>query len=62
MPVKTGEFKGHPTISLIKDENDPRPFTFGMGKAKLILANLEAIKEFVENNGGDASGGDAEAQ
>ncbi len=62
MPVKTGEFKGHPTISLMKDESDMRPFTFGMGKARLILENLEAIKEFVENNGGDPSGADVEAQ
>lgn len=50
MPVKTGEFKGHPTISLLKDETDMRPFTFGMGKARLILENIEEIKKFVENN------------
>ena len=50
MPVKTGEYKGFPTISLLKDEQDTRPFTFGLGKAKLIMANIEEIKKFVEEN------------
>ena len=51
MPVKTGEFKGHPTLMLMKDDADEHPFTFGLVKAKLIMDNLEAIKEFVEKNG-----------
>jgi hypothetical protein len=51
MPVKIGEYKGHPTISLLKDEEDMRPFTFGLGKAKLIIDNLDEIKKFVEENG-----------
>ncbi len=50
MPVKTGEYKGHPTISLMKDEEDMRPFTFGLGKAKLIIDNINEIKKFVEKN------------
>jgi hypothetical protein len=50
MAVKLGEYKGHPIISLLKDENDARPFTFGMGKARLILDNLEDIRKFVEDN------------
>jgi hypothetical protein len=50
MPVKTGEYKGHPTISLMKDEEDMRPFTFGLGKAKLIIDNIDEIKKFVEEN------------
>ncbi len=58
MPVKTGEFKGHPTISLLKDDDDLRPFTFGLGKARLILANLDAIKKFVESNSGNSGGSD----
>ncbi len=51
MPVKTGEYKGFPTISLLKDEQDARPFTFGLGKAKLIIENIDEIKKFVEENG-----------
>ncbi len=50
MPIKIGEFKGHPIVSLLKDENDVRPFTFGLTKAKLIVDNIDAIKEFVEKN------------
>ena len=43
--TKTGEYKGNPTITL--DPEGKFPFAFGVGKAKLILENLEAIKEFV---------------
>jgi hypothetical protein len=42
-----GSFKGHATISLQRDEQDRFAFTFGFGKAKLILENLEAIQSFV---------------
>lgn len=48
MPVKTGEFKGHKTITLMRTEDDKYPFTFGVAKARLILENLEAIREFVD--------------
>jgi hypothetical protein len=50
MAVKLGEYKGYPIISLLKDENDARPFTFGTGKARLILDNLDEIRKFVEDN------------
>lgn len=50
MPVKYEEFKGHPMIALLKYEDDEYPFKFGVGKAKLILENIDAIKEFVEEN------------
>lgn len=46
----TGSFKGHPTISLKRSEAEKFPFTFGVGKAKLILENIEAIKAFVAAN------------
>ena len=45
-----GEYKGHKTISLKAKEDDRFPFTFGIGKAKLILAHLKEIQEFVDNN------------
>ncbi|MHB8559585.1 MAG: hypothetical protein ACYDAP_00240 [Thermoplasmataceae archaeon] len=50
MTVKYEEFKGHPMIVLMKDEYDAYPFKFGVGKAELILENIDAIKEFVEEN------------
>ena len=53
MPVKYEEFKGHPMIALLKDEDDEYPFRFGVGKAKLILENIDAIRKFVEENEDD---------
>lgn len=46
--VEIGEFKGNATISLIKDEK--RVFSCGLKKAAAIIANIEAIKAFVESN------------
>jgi hypothetical protein len=46
--VEQGEYKGNKTISLIKDEK--RVFSCGIKKAQAIIANFEAIKEFVEAN------------
>lgn len=39
-----GSYKGHATIKL------PNGFTFGVAKARAILANIEEIKAFVENH------------
>ena len=46
--VEHTEYKGKPILILKKNEDDKFPFSFGMGKAKLIMANYEAIKKFVE--------------
>lgn len=48
--IENSEFKGKPMLVIKRDENDKYPFSFGIGKAKLILENLEAIKKFVEEN------------
>ncbi len=48
--IKLGEYQGKPVISLVKAEDDRFPFTFGVAKAKLILANIEEITKFVEAN------------
>ena len=48
--IEKSEFKGRPIIIIKRNEEDKYPFSFGLGKAKLILENLEAIKEFVEQN------------
>ncbi|MFH1977827.1 MAG: hypothetical protein ABIJ92_00690 [Candidatus Aenigmatarchaeota archaeon] len=50
MPVKTGEFKGHKTLTLMRNEDDKYPFTFGVAKAKLIMEYFEDIKKFVEES------------
>lgn len=48
MTVEFSEFKGNKIIKLKKDDNDQFPFSFGKGKAKLIVENFEAIKQFAE--------------
>ena len=48
MVVEFGEFKGNKVITLKRDENDTYPFSFGKGKARLIVENLEEIKKFAE--------------
>lgn len=45
MSVKIGSYNGKPTITLAPESK--WPFTFGLAKAKLVLANLEEIKRFV---------------
>jgi len=46
--VEYGEFKGNKVIKLRRDENDQFGFTFGKGKARLIVENFEEIKKFAE--------------
>jgi len=46
--VERTEFKGNKILVLKRDENDKYPFSFGKGKAKLIVENIEEIKKFVE--------------
>lgn len=48
MAVKIGSFKGNATISL--NAESKYPFTFGVEKAKAVLANLDAIRAFVAQN------------
>ena len=48
MPVEFVEFKGNKIIKLKRTDEDEYPFQFGKAKAKLIVENFDAIKEFVE--------------
>jgi len=50
MPSEISEYKNNPVIKLFNSADDKHPFTFGLTKAKLILDNFDAIKEFVEEN------------
>ncbi|MEI6127281.1 MAG: hypothetical protein WCQ99_12095 [Pseudomonadota bacterium] len=45
--VTYGEYKGNPTITL---PAGPRGFTFGLSKARAILAYSEEIKAFVKQH------------
>lgn len=46
--VEYREYKGNKIIVLKRDENDRYPFSFGKGKARLIVENFEEIKKFAE--------------
>ncbi len=46
--IEYSDFKGNKIIRLKRDENDKFPFSFGKTKAKLIIENLDAIKQFAE--------------
>lgn len=55
--TSTGEYKGSKTLKIEKEYTDKdgntkngHVITFGVGKAKAILAAIEDIKKFVEEN------------
>lgn len=48
--VSESEFKGNPMLVIKNSEDDKFPFQFGIKKAKLILENIENIKEFVKKH------------
>lgn len=50
--AERSEYKGNPMI-VLKDSPDSKyPFQFGLNKAKLVLACIDAIKRFVEEETG----------
>jgi len=50
MIVEKTEYKGQPVIILKRNENDKFPFSFGLGKARMILEAIDEIKKFVKEN------------
>ena len=48
--VERSEFKGKPVLVIKRDENDKYPFSFGLSKARLILENIDEIRNFVEES------------
>ena len=48
MVVEYSEFKGNKIITLKRSDDDKYPFSFGKGKAKMIVENYDKIKEFAE--------------
>jgi hypothetical protein len=48
--VQLGEYNGNPIITLKRDEEDKYAFTFGAGKAALVVEHFEAIKAFSKAN------------
>jgi hypothetical protein len=51
---EVGDYKGSPTITLklpMKDGEKFEPFTFGLKKARVIVADIKAIELFVQSEG-----------
>lgn len=48
--VSESEFKGNAMIVIKNSEDDQYPFQFGVKKAKMVLENIDAIKQFVEKH------------
>lgn len=48
------EYNGKHTFSIRRSEDDRFPFQFMVAKAKMILACLPAIREFVDEYGDEA--------
>jgi hypothetical protein len=49
MVISYEDYKGNKLIVLKRNEQDEFPFKFDKNKARLIMENLEAIKEFAED-------------
>jgi len=48
LSVEFSEYKGNKLIVLKRSDEDKYPFSFGKNKAKMIVENFEAIKQFAE--------------
>lgn len=50
--ITLGEYKGKPTISIVRGAESfvNRPLTLGVAKAKLIVESIDAIKSFIKAN------------
>jgi len=47
MITETSEYKGSPVFVIKRDADDKYPFSFGLAKARMMVENIEAIKEFI---------------
>jgi len=54
--VEFEEFKGNAMIVLKNDDADRYPFKFGLGKAKKIVENIDAIKKWVKEQESSSQG------
>ena len=55
--VERDSYKGSPVIVLKRFEGDRFPFSFGLSKAKLVLAAAEDIQQFVAEHSQNPNGG-----
>jgi len=50
MPTEILSYKGKPILKLTSTENTYTKLFIGIKKAKLIISEVESIKEFILNN------------
>jgi len=52
MAATKSEYKGSKVLTLSPDDapDTKYPFSFGVAKAKLIMSNLDAIREFIKES------------
>ena len=56
--IEEQDYKGNPVLVIKRDTDDRYPFSFGLSKARLILAALDGIMAFVAKHEGEkATGG-----
>lgn len=48
--IEHSEYKGNKMIVLKRKQDDKYPFSFGLGKAKLLLQCIKEIQAFVDAN------------
>jgi len=48
--VKTGSYKGYPTLSILAEGRPDPVIRFGLRKARAIYACVTAIEEFIDKN------------
>ena len=48
--VSESEYKGNAMLVIKSSEEDKFPFQLGLKKARLIIENIESIKQFVEKH------------
>lgn len=56
----TAEFRSgvsSPALKIYRYDNDQYPFIIGVGRARLIVDNIDAIKAFFERHKYDGRGG-----
>lgn len=45
--VEEGEYQGRPTLTLMDRHDSKYPFSFGLGKARMIVDAIDQIRAFV---------------
>lgn len=50
MSATESEYKGNAILELKNGPDDKYPFSFGLKKAKMIVAHLDEIQQFIERH------------